>query len=86
MGEWNLLPTTMIILQQLLIQWFLSFSTVLYDASKSIRSHKYNAQPISIDSLFDSTATVNFDGQGSYYPADLLPHGTLRSENVNVSH
>jgi alpha-L-fucosidase len=82
----NSISATMIILQQPLIRWLLSWSTVLYDASQSTRSHIYRAQPISINSLFDSTATVNFDGQGSYYPAELLPHGLLKSENVDVSY
>lgn len=40
---------------------------------------------MSITGLFDATATSDFDGQGSYYPAHLLPHGTLKSENVDVS-
>ena len=81
----DLHPATMLFPGQAWIQWLLAWSASLHRKSKPIYFHRYYAQPISIDSFFDSVATVDFDGQGSYYPAPLLPHGVLKSENVDVS-
>ncbi|KIM24235.1 glycoside hydrolase family 29 protein [Serendipita vermifera MAFF 305830] len=75
----------MILFEQPLIQWLLAWSSSLYSSPQALHSHKYHARPISITRLFDSTGTTNFDGQGAYYPAHLLPHGVLKSENVDFA-
>ncbi|PVF93523.1 glycoside hydrolase [Serendipita vermifera] len=63
----------------------LAFSVFGDDKNGILNTAKYASQPVRISHMFDNVATTDFDGRGHYYPINILPKGTLKSENVNFT-